>query len=797
MRALRRTLLAILLLIIGLVATGFFALRASLPRVDGERRSSDLSAATLIERDALGVPTIRAASRRDLAWATGFAHGQDRFFQMDLSRRLAAGELAELFGPIALDTDRRMRIHRFRDVARRVLERASADDRALVESYVHGVNAGRDSLASRPFEYWLLRARPVTWRPEDTILVVLAMYEQLTYDAFETESARGRVRDAVPDGLYRFIYARGGEWDAPLVGAAFEVGPPPEAAELDLREQTLPVERLTALVRTREDLVYGSNNWAVAGAHTTSGAALLANDMHLGHAVPNIWYRARLQAAASASQPAIDVTGATLPGVPLVVVGSNGHVAWGFTNSQGDWVDLIVLQEIPSQPDHYATADGPKAFAVDREIIRVRGGDDVTLDVISTIWGPVFDRDHAGRRRAAAWIAHHPTATNFGLRELETARNVEEALGIAARSGSPPQNFVAADAQGNIGWTIMGSVPLRRGFDSRAPSDWSQPGTGWQGWLEAERYPRIINPPQGRIWTANARVVDGQALELLGDSDLYLGARARQIRDDLLALDVASESDMLSVQLDDRAPFLERWRSKLQALLDDAAVTGAPRRAEFRALIEQWNGRASVDSVAYRLVRAWRRTMHELVFAALTFAARAPHDDSATIEIPSQFEGPVWQLMSSEPEHLLPANFASWRELELHAVDATITRFEAECAVLASCTWGRRNRVRIDHPLSGAVPLLGSYLNMPETEQPGDAHMPRVQAVSFGASERFAVSPGREAQGYFHMPGGQSGHPLSPFYRAGHDAWAAGRPLPFLPGPPAHRLTFVAERRSP
>lgn len=788
--ALRRALFAFLLLLLGFAGAAFLALRGSLPRLDGERQASGLVAGTSIERDALGVPTIRGVNRRDVAWATGFAHGQDRFFQMDLSRRLAAGELAELFGPLALDTDRRMRIHRFREVARRVLQNASTENRALADSYARGVNAGLDSLTSRPFEYWLLRTQPVDWRAEDSILVVFAMYEQLTYDAFATESARGRVHDAVPGSLYRFIYARGGEWDAPLVGAAFEVGRVPTAAEFSLRDQTLPLERLSSHLRNREDLVFGSNNWAVAGTHTASGAALLADDMHLGLAVPNVWYRARLQVAKAGDEAAVDVTGVTLPGVPLIVVGSNGHVAWGFTNSQGDWIDLIVLQENPSQPGLYATPEGPKPFRTVREMIRVRGSADERLEVLETIWGPVFDRDHAGRRRAAAWSAHDPHATNFALREMETARDVEQALDIAARCGAPPQNFVAADAQGNIGWTIMGSIPVRRGYDSRVPSDWSRPGTGWQGWLAPERYPRIVNPPQGKIWTANARVVDGEALELLGESDLYHGARARQIRDDLLPLEAASEADMLAIQLDDRARFLERWHVKLKALVDDAAVVGAPRRAEFRRLLEPWSGRASVESVAYRLVRAWRLAMHDLVFGVLTHAARAPNEPRDAIEIPSQFEGPLWQLMSSEPEHLLPANFRSWRELELHALDMAIARLEMSCKTLASCTWGERNRVNIRHPLSGALPLLDTQLDMPRTEQPGDAYMPRVQSDTFGASERLAVSPGREAQGYFHMPGGQSGHPLSPFYRAGHDAWASGRPLPFLPGPAEHRLTL-------
>jgi penicillin G amidase len=790
LRALRRTLFAVLILLLVLASVAYFTLRASLPPLAGERRSADLRAATTIERDALGVPTIRGANRGDVAWATGFVHGQDRFFQMDLSRRLAAGELSEIIGPLALDTDRRMRIHRFREVARRVLAEASAEDRAIAESYARGVNAGRDSLAGRPFEYWLLRSAPTEWRAEDAILVVFAMYEQLNYDGFATESARGRVRDAVPESLYRFIYARGGEWDAPLVGTAYAIEPPPLAAEFSLRTETLPLERLTTALPHREDRMFGSNNWAVAGAHTKSGAALLADDMHLGLSVPNTWYRARLQVASGANEPAIDVTGVTLPGVPVIVVGSNGHVAWGFTNSQGDWVDLIVLQEDPATPGMYATPDGPRAFETTREVIRVRGGNDDSLEVLETVWGPVFDRDHAGRRRAAAWLAHEPRATNFALREMETARDVEQALAIAARCGAPPQNFVAADQQGNIGWTIMGSIPVRQGYDSRAPSDWSRPGTGWQGWLEPQRYPLIVNPPQGKIWTANARVVDGEALELLGESDLYLGARAQQIRDDLLPLVSATEADMLAIQLDDRARFLERWHARLQALLDDAAIKDAPRRAEFRRLLEPWSGHASTDSVSYRLVRAWRRTMHDLVFAALTYAARSPNEPADAIEVPSQFEGPLWHLLDLAPEHLLPANFKSWRELELHAVDATIASLEKDCRTLAACTWGERNRVRIRHPM-GSLPLLGAYLNMASAELPGDSHMPRVQGVSFGASERLAVSPGQEAQGYFHMPGGQSGHPLSPFYRAGHDAWADGRPLPFLPGTAVHRLTLT------
>ena len=794
MRALRRILLALLLLFLCLAATGYLVLRASLSDIDGEQTVAGPSPGASIERDAYGTTTIRGGNRRELAWATGFAHGQDRFFQMDLSRRLAAGELSELFGAVALDTDKRMRIHRFRRVATQVLQRASAEELALVESYARGVNAGLESLASRPFEYWVLRLKPAPWRPEDTVLVVFAMYEQLTYDGFATESARGQVRDAIPEPLYRFIYARGTEWDAPLTGGPLGVEPLPTAEQVNFRSQTMPLEQLGAVLNRRDEVVYGSNNWAVGGSHTATGAALFANDMHLGLAVPNIWYRARLQVADPGAAASIDVTGVTLAGVPNIVAGSNGHVAWGFTNSQGDWTDLVVLREDPAQPGYYATADGSKAFELVPEVIRVQGRDDEVFDVLMTIWGPVFDRDHAGRRRAAAWIAHDPQATNFRLLGLETARTVQQALDIANRSGIPPQNFVAADAQGNIGWTIMGHVPVREAFDSRVPTDWSQPATGWKGWLEPDQYPCVVNPAAGRIWTANARVVDEEGLRLLGDGDLYLGARAQQIRDDLLALDVANEADMLEIHLDDRALFLERWRTKLLSLLDARAVADSPRRAEVGALLADWSGHASIDSVAYRLVRAWRSRVHELAFGMLTFPTRTSNADVTSLEIPAQFEGPLWQLMSVEPEHLLPANVSSWRELELRALDEAIERLES-CESLPACTWGKRNTVRIRHPLSRALPMVGGWLDMPAAELPGDAHMPRVQTPTFGASARFAVSPGREAQGYFHMPAGQSGHPLSAFYRAGHDAWAEGRPLPFLPGPAEHRLTFTADKQ--
>ena len=797
MRRLRRLLLVAAGVIAALFLGLYLLLRASLPPLDGERRAA-VTAPVTIERDALGVPQITASNRVDAAWALGFVHAQDRFFQMDLSRRFAAGELAELFGSVALENDKRMRLHRFRHVAQEVLARGSAQERALMDAYVAGVNAGLESLSSRPFEYWLLRAKPAPWRAEDSVLVVFSMYEQLTYSSFASEASRGIVHDSVPEPLYRFLYPRGTGWDAPLTGGAMAAAPMPSASEVNLRGAALAQFIPGRHPYQDDELRIGSNNWAVGGAHTTSGRALLANDMHLGLSVPNTWYRARWQIRGNGeATPEIDMTGVTLPGVAAMVAGSNGHVAWGFTNSYGDWLDLVVLREDAAHPGEYLTSAGFKPFERVSETIKVRGQADETLEVLGTIWGPVFDRDRSGRRRAAAWIAQMPEATNLTLLQLESARDVTAALDIANRIGAPPQNFVAADEHGNIGWTIMGHIPVRGAEDSSRPSDWSQPGYGWSGWLAPERYPRIINPEGGRIWTANARVVDGDALRLIGEGDFDLGARAGQIRDDLREHETVRESDMLAIQLDDRARFLDRWRGKLLQLLDPQALAGHAARAEFRAQVEKSSVRADVDAVGYRLLREWRSDMRERVFAMLTARARRPDADPDELQVPTQFEGPLWQLMAAEPAHLLNAEYPSWRELELRSVDATIEKLLHVCSALAQCSWGERNRVTVTHPLGRAIPALGWLLNMPLYELPGDNNMPRVQGVRFGASERFAVSPGSEATAYFHMAGGQSGHPLSPYYRAGFDDWARGQPLPFLPGKGMHRLEVRPAVTSP
>jgi penicillin G amidase len=786
LRWLRWTFIVVAVLALAAVGLAWWAMRQSLPQLDGQASAPGLAAEVSIERDAAGRPVITAASRTDLAFATGYAHAQDRFFQMDLSRRLAAGELSEIFGAIALKTDIRSRRFGFRAVARRVTEATPAQELAVIEAYARGVNAGLRSLRARPWEYLLLRAAPRDWLPEDSVLVVHSMWWQLQYGSITGELERRRLEraaaalatPAAAHELITFVYAGHSDWDTPNYSAQ---APCVQAACTDsARVLTQPFPALlrfaaAPVAAAHSEAKPGSNNWAIAGIHTRSGAALVANDMHLDIGVPAVWYPARLRVTGAAP---LDISGVTLPGTPAVAAGSNGQVAWGFTNSYGDFSDVRFGK--------CASVD----YASRREHILVRGAAAAEVEFRDVGAGVVLDGAEyasdvaSGECAQVAWLATRPEATNFGLLGMESAHSIDDVLALAPRVGIPGQNLVAGDTRGRIAWTLLGRVPRGTGPDRLF---------GALEFRDATDHPRISDPPVGRLWTANQRVVDGALEPVLGDDEADvgaggydIGARARQIRDDLLGLSrPATEADMLGVQLDARALFVARWRDLLLGLIDEDAMRDAPRRREFRELVSRWKAEASPDAVGYRLVREFRGNTEDALWRGLTTSLAGAAFEARR---PSQFEAAGWRLVKERPDSIAPPGATGWREFLLQQLDASIKGLLEKCGALARCTFGASEPARVRHPLSRALPLLSRLLDMPTMELAGDHHMPRVQDGSFGASERFAVSPGRETEGYLELPGGPSGHPLSPFYRSGFDDWARGVPTPFLPGSPMYKL---------
>ncbi|MSU45795.1 MAG: penicillin acylase family protein [Lacunisphaera sp.] len=791
----------LLLIVVAAVAWGWWQMRSSRPQLGGERVVAGLSAPVKVERDVLGVPTITGATRPDVARATGFVHAQDRFFQMDLLRRRGAGELSELFGRAAVELDTSARLHGFRRLAEKVVAQASPAERALLSAYTAGVNSGLTALPKIPWEYLVLRTAPAPWREEDTILCIYAMWFDLQDYRGTFELNRDALRRALGQAALDFLAPPGNSWDAALDGSTFAPAPLPPL-RFKAADQTvgaLAPQRPWAVESNvpyphsepASKRVIGSNAFALDGANTATGAAMLANDMHLDLNVPHIWYRAVLQWT-DASGPH-RVVGVTLPGVPFLVVGSNGRVAWGFTDAYVDTTDLIYAETDNIAQSHYRTPRGWVEIKERLEEIRVKGESAEPFTTRWTEWGPILSGPEDGRYLVLRWTAHEAEATNLQFMEMETTRTAAEGVTLAHRAGIPNENMLIADADGHIAWTIIGKIPRRVGYDGRLPVSWAYGDRRWDGWLKPEEIPVVTNPAEGLLWSGNNRPLDGGAYARLGDSGYDDGPRARQIRDDLLALNASGKKavpgDLLAIELDDRALYLQRWQIYLLEILSDEAVAGKKSRGELRDTVRQWNGRASADSAAYRLVRAFRGHVAERTLAPFIEQAQAEYAAFNWRNL--MYEDALWQLVHEQPAKLLNPAHASWSALLLAAADDLATDVEKSSGSLTRFTWGTRNTLAMQHPFGRFLPaVLARLLDMPAVPLPGDSDMPRVQNRSFGASERLVVSPGHEDQGIFHMPGGQSGHPLSPYYRAGHEAWVKGEPTPLLPGPVQHTLVL-------
>ncbi|MDF2481520.1 MAG: penicillin acylase [Stenotrophomonas indicatrix] len=776
MRRTWRWILGVLVAIVLLaVLVLWLLLRGSLAELDGERPLPGLATKVTVERDALGVVTITAGNKADALRALGRVHAQERYFEMDLMRRSAAGELSALFGAKAIEADKRMRVHRLRARTEAHLQDALGSDPAAVRAYVDGVNQGLGSLAVRPWAYLLLRQAPQPWQASDSVLAGLAMYADLQDPSNQSELALERIRAVVPPALYALLANDGSEWDAPLAGAARGNAPLPDASQLDLRT----LKAATGAAAEDADAV-GSNNFAVAGALTADGRAIVADDMHLGLRAPSLWFRVRLRYPdPQAAGGQVDVSGFSLPGVPAVIVGSNGHVAWGFTNSYIDTAD-------------FRTEPADAAVTVHEERIVVAGGADVRFPVRETAWGPILHTHADGSGDALRWVAQLPGAVRMDFADMARAADLDQALQIADHAGIPAQNLVIGDRSGRIAWRLIGARPDRGPGCTPLGFNDNHRNPGCAPWpIRSDAAPSLVDPASHRLWTANSRVVDEATLATVGNGGYDLGARGRQIRDLLATQEHFDEHDLLAIQLDDRAVFLQRWWVLLHQVVEHS---DDPALKRLSTTSSHWDGRAAIDSVSYRVVREFRTQVLDTLTDALLAPARAPLGEDFLAPRLAQLEGVAWPMLQQRPANLLPPAYTSWDALLADAARRTEAELSAQ-GPLAHRSWGERNTAAICHPVARALPAFASrWLCMPADPLPGDRDMPRVQTPAFGASQRMVVSPGHEADGIVHMPGGQSGHPLSPYWGAGHEDWVHGRPTPFLPGKAQHTLTLLPAR---
>ena len=516
MKTLLKVVGALAFLVVLLLLAAFASVRRSLPPADERRALNGLDGAVTIDYDDRGVPTIRATTLNDLAFGQGYAHARDRRFQMELIRRSAAGRLAEVFGPRALEADREKRRFGFAAVADTAYATYDAVRKLRFEAYAAGVNAF-DSTHAPALEFLALGIPRTKWRPQDAALVIASMFDDLQYDG-DAEISVDRLDAALPKEVVTFLTPERCPGEVLLADPGPYLAPPiPPATVFDARgEKAKAASRAAggrALLAVSPDPqggepARGSNNWAIAPSRTAHGRAILCGDPHLGLRVPPIWHRQRLLA------PGISITGVTLPGVPDVVIGSNGKVAWSLTNVEGDFIDWVRLRT-NADTTTYAGPAGDEPFRIRREIIAVKGGRADTLDVRETRWGPVTGRAANGQLLAIEWSALFPRSYDFDLLDEDVAGSVDSLFQAFDGYRGPAQNVVAADAAGHIGWRIAGRVPRRAGFDSRRPRDGALAGAGWFGEIPQDSMPRVIDPADGFLATANNRTL-GRAWESIG-----------------------------------------------------------------------------------------------------------------------------------------------------------------------------------------------------------------------------------------------------------------------------------------
>jgi len=778
-------LMSILLAVLGLSLV-WGVMMASLPVVNGELQLPGIKSEVTVRTDKLGVPTIVADSRIDAFRTLGYLHARDRLFQMELMRRKSAGRLAELFGMSAARVDRKQRGYQLSQAALAIVDDLTVEHRGILKAYVEGVNAFIHDTVVLPPEFIALRHQPEPWREEDTILVILGMFQNLNGQE-QDERMVSVMEKALPDELVKFLTPDTDSFSNVLVGGKeprrFSPQIPAQVIAA-LSEEKVQVARNSVDV---ENVVAGSNNWVVAGSKTVDGRTMIANDMHLSLGVPNVWYRADLR------YESLHVFGVTLPGAPAVIVGGNEDVAWGFTNATADLVDLIRLEINPNNPEEYRTPHGWTKFDVQHETIHVKDAADIQITLRNTIWGPVSEQPLLGQSVVVKWMALEKHAVDFGLLEMDKARTVEQAMLVMNRAGAPPQNVVIADRDGHIAWTFMGRFPRRVGFDGLASRSWADGRLAWQGHIPAEELPRLVDPAEGFITTANNRTLGRDYPYVIGHN-WALGYRAFRIAELLGSKNNLTEQDMLDIQLDSRGGVYDFYQQLALNELQGMPDKGVELQEIEQALIA-WDGYMHDDSIGAAFLSEFRTALAHEVFAKIVAACRKydPEFQYAWREM----ETPLRLLLQQRPQNLLRANFDDdWHAMIIQTMRQTADELHRRYPAkkLTELAWSEVHSIELHHPFSRVSPFLAKFLDMPSFGSDGCASVcVKVMGTSHSASERLVLSPAHPEDAIFHMPGGQSGHPLSEHYRDQQLFWQEGIALPMQADNAMHTLQFMPE----
>jgi penicillin amidase len=770
-------------LLAALIAGAYFYLRQSLPETEGEIHLAGLGGSVEILRDRYGIPHIFAPSPEDASFALGFVHAQDRLWQMEMSRRVAAGRVAEIVGAGALETDRFLRTLGVRRAAQANLRVLDAETVRMLEAYAAGVNAFLASDPVLPPEFWLTGVRPELWSPVDSISWIKMMAWDLGGN-WRDELLRMRLAKTLP-------LARIHEFLPPYPGEAVPV-------IADLKELYSSMERdAVRLARFAPDSEgLGSNNWVVSGARTESGKPLLANDPHLGLSAPPVWYFAHISA------PGVNVIGSTLPGVPGVILGRNERIAWGFTNTGPDVQDLYI--EKLDAAGGYLAPEGPRPFQVIEEIIQVKGAEPEKLRVRVTRHGPVIsDVSRAAQELAPRGhvIAFSWTALAEGDRSMQAALKFARAsewdgfLAAARDYQTPQQNIVYADIDGNIGFIAAGRVPQRKpanDLKGMAPAPGWLEKYDWAGSIPFDELPRSFNPPGGAIVTANHRITPPGYPHLIS-SNWEPPFRADRIQALLDATPKHNVQSFARIQADVTSLAMRELLPKLLAT--------RPRSEEARKALEllrKWDGAMMTERAEPLIAWAWWRELTRAIYAdelgdafRQNWLARAVFLNNVLSGDP----GPARWCDDVRTPAIETCEEQLAQSLEAALADLS-KRYGSD---QARWRWGEAHIGRHEHRPFGRQPLLARIFDI-TVPSPGDTHTVNVgRNVMSNDAEPFANRHAASLRAIYDLSdlekslyihsGGQSGNVLSDHYKAFSAAWAKNEYIPMR----AARKTLEAE----
>jgi len=812
--------MAVLLILAGAAAYFYSVARSALPQLDGVISLAGLSAPVDVIRDPRGVPTIEAKSLEDLFFAQGYVTAQDRLWQMDIMRRFAAGDMAEIVGPALIKHDREQRILGLRSSAEKAVATLSARDRSYFEAYTRGVNAFIDSHRDTlPIEFRLMGYKPRHWVAEDSLVIGGRLIQDLNHGTYVSALEREKILAKLGPDLTADLYVNMSWHDRPPSAKTHRIEElkPQDKDDEDDDEMEGSDSNiaslgsgsvLTSQPPARPELIPGSNNWVVSGAHTVTGKPMLSNDMHLNHQIPNLWYEAHLHS------DNYDVIGVTLPGLPFVIVGHNQRIAWGFTNV-GPTVEDLFIEEFNDQGKYKAPPTLPKDPASQwrepehrEEIIHVKGQSDVHLDVVVTRHGPVITDLIPGETRKIAlqWTLYDSLHNPFF--DVDSAQNWDEFLKALATLYAAGQNAVYADVDGHIGYHTSGRIPIRKSGDGSLPVSGADDDHEWTGYIPFDKLPSVYDPPEGILATANGRITPNKYPYSVS-TQWDAAWRTERIYRVLESGKRFSAADMLSLQTDVYSA-LDRFCSERFVYALDHTKNLSKRAQQARDLMRDWDGRLTIDSAAATIENRAQSELRRLLLEAKLGPApkeTAVKPDDSTITEKSAalswknyhwFMSSVWleNVLTRQPKRWLPENYPDYDGLLSAAVEAAVTSPDAP-QELAQWRWGKFAPIEIDHPILSRLPLIGRWTGPGLNDQSGGSFTVKQVHRAFGPSERYTADLSNLDQSTLNTVTGQGGNFLSPYYMDQWKAWYDGTtfPLPFsrqaVSAAKQHELTMM------